>query len=279
MPLTFFAHQVPVIPLKRWRPRWFDGLALCVGSMAPDFAYPLGSWLADHSHLAVGIIVWAVPFTLVACAVMRFRVAGAVYAQLPDCGPFRLHSYRVLGTRRPAFVLTLSSAFIGAVAHVALDAFTHTDRLGSRLLGFDTYLFTIGPRDFTIAGTLQYLGHTVGSLVGLWLLWRIGRDRKLEAWYGSSAVADARDFTVTRTARVVFWSIAAVGPAAGGVWAANSDESIVFTLIVATLAAFSLAGWVVGPPSARTAQLDDTRPHEGRDAVAQRQASHHQSLP
>lgn len=30
----------------------FDGTALCVGSMAPDLAYPLGPWLSSHGHAA-----------------------------------------------------------------------------------------------------------------------------------------------------------------------------------------------------------------------------------
>ena len=31
--------QVFVLPLKAWRPRAFDGTALCIGSMAPDLPF------------------------------------------------------------------------------------------------------------------------------------------------------------------------------------------------------------------------------------------------
>ena len=39
VPLTFLAHQAPVLPLKMRDPRRWDGLGLVVGSMAPDLAY------------------------------------------------------------------------------------------------------------------------------------------------------------------------------------------------------------------------------------------------
>ena len=36
LPLTWFAHQVPMIGMKLARPKWFDATALCIGSMMPD---------------------------------------------------------------------------------------------------------------------------------------------------------------------------------------------------------------------------------------------------
>jgi len=35
------SHQAPVIPLKRWRPHWFSGLALVLGTLAPDLVFIL----------------------------------------------------------------------------------------------------------------------------------------------------------------------------------------------------------------------------------------------
>jgi hypothetical protein len=37
MPLTFPSHAAAVVPLKLWRRRWFDGVALVIGSAAPNF--------------------------------------------------------------------------------------------------------------------------------------------------------------------------------------------------------------------------------------------------
>ncbi|MDP4013047.1 MAG: DUF4184 family protein [Candidatus Nanopelagicales bacterium] len=39
MPLTFGSHQAVVLPLKMLKPRWFDGTALVIGSMAPDLFF------------------------------------------------------------------------------------------------------------------------------------------------------------------------------------------------------------------------------------------------
>jgi hypothetical protein len=38
MPLTLPTHPIAVVPLKMWRPGWFDGVALVVGAVAPDVA-------------------------------------------------------------------------------------------------------------------------------------------------------------------------------------------------------------------------------------------------
>ncbi|MFF5265545.1 DUF4184 family protein [Actinomadura viridis] len=42
VPLTFPSHAAAVMPLKFWRPRWFDGVALVVGSTAPDLPFAVG---------------------------------------------------------------------------------------------------------------------------------------------------------------------------------------------------------------------------------------------
>src|SRR5262249_10201056 len=84
MPFTYFAHQVLVIPLKMARPRWFDGTALCVGSMAPDFAYALsGTHLEFASHTIVAQLLWSVPITWCMTQLFRTRIAAPLGAQLP----------------------------------------------------------------------------------------------------------------------------------------------------------------------------------------------------
>ncbi|MEV0457031.1 DUF4184 family protein [Catellatospora methionotrophica] len=51
MPLTLPTHPVAVVPLKLWRPRWFDGVALTIGAIAPDLAFAAdGYGVTIHSH-------------------------------------------------------------------------------------------------------------------------------------------------------------------------------------------------------------------------------------
>ena len=62
MPFTYFAHQAFVLPLKLARPRWFDGTALCIGSMAPDFAYAFEMLpFAFESHTIISQFTWTLP--------------------------------------------------------------------------------------------------------------------------------------------------------------------------------------------------------------------------
>jgi len=61
MPATFPSHAAAVLPLKLWRPRWFDGVALVVGSMAPDLGYPLvGLVSLPDTHSAAGLLLGSV---------------------------------------------------------------------------------------------------------------------------------------------------------------------------------------------------------------------------
>lgn len=241
MPLTFPAHQAVVLPVKlRWPDRT-DATAMCVGAAAPDLLYPVAG-IEGSGHSVVGVVLGAVPLTMVICWVLRWRSALGVFANLPDAGPFRLHSYRAIVHRRPGVAVTLFSALIGALSHVLLDAFTHSGRWGSELLGLDEVLFTLPVRGaMSGARVLQYLGHSLGSLIAIGLFLYIGRSRRLEQWYGEATVSNARTFTMTATARVQFWLVMAVVASlvtaalslAGGSTPFSAIDGIVFGALAA----------------------------------------------
>ncbi len=231
MPFTFFAHQAPVLPLKIWRPRWFDGTALCVGAMAPDFAYPLWPELSRQSHTAIGIATWSVGATLVICWAIRTWVAPTAFAQLPDLWWFRVHSYRVLAKRRPPLWQTVTSALVGAATHVIIDGFTHPGRWGAEWAGF-------GHR---AAKALQYTGHSLGSLIAIAFLAYIGRRRLLDRWYGAATVERVRRFTLAFRQRVAFWCIVGTGVPIGWLWAAETTGVKPFRLIDSVAISTALA--------------------------------------
>jgi hypothetical protein len=249
VPLTFFAHQAVVLPVKMRRPDLVDGTAICIGSMAPDFAYPFGGALDSHSHDPLGLLLWAIPVTLVLTVLVRRWLAPVGFAHVPDAGRFRLHSFRVLRDGEWRGAVTVMSAAAGAASHIVVDGFTHNGRFGARWLGLDTRLvrlphwFTHGlpgwipqlaDRQISVARVLQYLGHTGGSMVGILLLFLIGRRRLVDVWYGNEQVAGARSFRLTTSQRVVFWAIVATGPVLGSVWAQRRGVSTVFSMIDAT---------------------------------------------
>lgn len=206
MPLTFPAHQAIVLPIKlRW-PNLTDATAMCVGAAAPDLLYPVPG-IGGYGHDALGVVFLVVPLTLAICKLLRWRSALGVFGNLPDAGPFRLHSYRAITCRRSRTWTTLVSALIGAVSHVLIDAFTHTGRWGSNLLGLDEPLFTAPIRgEMSAARVGQYLGHSVGSAIAIALFFYIGRSRRLEQWYGTAAVIGVRTFSMPVRARATYWT-------------------------------------------------------------------------
>ncbi len=246
MPLTFPAHQGLVAAAKlRW-PRWVDGTALCIGAAAPDLAYPLGSWMAHHSHSSIGLLVWALPFTLLASELTRRWSAAGIFAHLPDCGPLRLRSYRVLAQRRPLRVVTFLSAVVGATSHVLVDSFSHTGRWGADLLGLDVVLFTLPyPGPVSAADLVQVLGHFLGALAFLIVLIEIAGSGRLEAWYGDDAVETARAVIPTTSERVGFWTPVIGSTVAAFVGAAVLGGTVLFWPITALTIALLVAGAIV----------------------------------
>lgn len=242
MPLTFPAHQALVLPVKlRW-PSRTDGTAMCVGAAAPDLLYPVPG-IGSNGHGAVGVVLLVVPLTFGICSLLRWRAALGVFGNLPDLGPFRLHSYRVIARRRPTTLTTVVSALIGAVSHVLIDAFSHSGRWGSTLLGLDETLFSVPIRgEMSGARLIQYVGHTVGSAVAIGLFFYIGRSRHLEQWYGTAAVAAARRFSMPASARVAFWTTYAIVAVAVAACLRAAGASLVFCAIDGLVAGALCAG-------------------------------------
>lgn len=178
VPLTFPTHPAAVLPLKLWRPRWFDEIALVIGSMAPDLAYALdGSGLPvwPLSHQVLGLVVWCLPVTLAATWLIR-RVAPVVAAHLPVWGPLALADYGALGRFRPGWRVVASSALLGAASHLALD------------------------RLEAIAPVSEYVMHVLGAAGLLTLVVAIGRGRLVRQWHG--------DPPPVRRRLWLFWTVA-----------------------------------------------------------------------
>lgn len=177
MPLTYFAHQLFVMPLKWMRPRWFDGTALCIGSMAPDFAYAfIDTPLSFGSHSLAAQLTWTLPVTYLLTRLVRGFLAEPLGAQLPDPlgGEIRALAHSV--HRWPVTVL---SALLGGCSHIFVDSFTH--RYG---WGYDhvALLHRRIANGWVVADALQYVGHTFGTLLGVLLFWHLVTTRRVSQW-------------------------------------------------------------------------------------------------
>ncbi|WP_432987495.1 DUF4184 family protein [Dactylosporangium sp. CA-233914] len=125
MPSTLPTHPLAVLPLKLWRPRWFDGVALATGACAPDMAYAFdGIGLRIHSHTVLALFWWSVPAAVATAWVIRLG-APAVAAHVPRWLPGWLREYGVLGRVRHRWYVTACSALLGAVSHLLWDLVTH----------------------------------------------------------------------------------------------------------------------------------------------------------
>ncbi|GAA2583061.1 DUF4184 family protein [Dactylosporangium fulvum] len=121
MPSTLPTHPLAVLPLKVWRPRWFDGVALAAGACAPDTAYAFaGIGVTIRSHTLLGSLWWSLPAALFTAWLIR-RGAPTVAAHLPGF----LREYGVLGRVRHAWWVTVLSALLGVASHLLWDLVTH----------------------------------------------------------------------------------------------------------------------------------------------------------
>ena len=250
MPVTFPAHQAGVLPLKVWKPKWFDGLALVVGAGSPDLFLTLNHNPRFDAHGVTGVVV-AVAFTIVYATLFRRYSADGLFGSLPDFGPLRCSSYRVLRVGRPRLLVTTFSAFVGVLNHIFIDSFTHAGRLGSRTLGFD-HVLVDEPVTITVAKVLQYLGHTVGSLIGILLFVVVVSNRHLGEWYGQDTIERFRNAPTADHAGWITGAIVLAGVTTGLVWGWPSSPFPIFHMGLGLALSLFIAGAVNGQRTTRS---------------------------
>jgi hypothetical protein len=120
VPSPFLSHQAVVLPLKLWRPRWFDGTALVVGSMAPDLSYFLTPGFRIPAHSFVAVLYFNVPLTLALLPIVRYLLAP----DLARWGPSAFRAFALLDHPEPSWWVRTTSAAIGACSHIFWDGLT-----------------------------------------------------------------------------------------------------------------------------------------------------------
>jgi hypothetical protein len=174
-----------VLPLKLWRPRWFDGVALAVGAAAPDIAYAAGDAVTIRSHTVAAAFWWGLPVTVLTAWLIRLG-APAVAAHLPGS----LRSFGAIGRVRHPWRVTVSSALIGDASHLLWDLVTH-------------------PQPGVIASWRLVRDVSDGAavlLLPLFLLY-VARRGLITEWHGPAPVVRRRP--------LLFWSVAVETFAAG----------------------------------------------------------------
>ncbi|WP_178379750.1 DUF4184 family protein [Cryptosporangium aurantiacum] len=189
--MTYVSHQVPALAAKLARPRWFDGTAVALGSMSPDWPFALaGTRLETNAHNTRGVLLLCVPASAVAAVVAR-RLAPVAADYLPEFPGLPLRRLALLGERRPPMAVTVLSALLGAWSHVAWDSFTHDGRWGARRVRWLAAPHHVGGRAVTGAFLAQHTSTVVGGMVGLVLLSRVLRE--LPGWVDAKPPGWARE--------------------------------------------------------------------------------------
>jgi Domain of unknown function (DUF4184) len=266
MPFTFFAHQAPLLPIIRKWPNAIDGLALCVGSMSPDFAYVLnGTRFTIWAHNWPGIVWFCIPISLVVSWIIAHVLAPVLPDHLPRLGAFYLHDYRALATHRIRPFRSSACALFGAITHALIDQCTH----GYGFIANHAHWYVRPLGHWLIFGQpwsafriAQWTGHVGFTWWSIWLLRRYGSQRWLQS--RADTVTKSR---VTFKSHVALWTTTLVTTASvtGLVMGGHVGPST--AIIRASFALFF--GLCAGALILRRSWLDDGKPADELVQVSQ----------
>lgn len=200
MPATFPSHSAAVLPLKMRWPAAFNGVALVIGSTAPDQMYAIyGRFHLAGTHQWPGLLWWCLPVTVIETWLIR-RAAPIVAAHLPTLGDLALHDYGAIGRRVHRWYVTAYSALAGATTHLLWDGVSH--RPDSPGWGRDLLppLNTPAVNQWPWWDYAEIVWSIIGGVAALVMFIRIGRLRLIQAWDGQAPPAPYRP--------VLFWTVA-----------------------------------------------------------------------
>jgi len=167
VPFPLLAHQAPILPLKRWRPDWFSGTALVMGSIAPDLEYLTSTRprAAGFCHSLEGQFLFCLPVSLAVIVYFhRMRLGEALASRL---GWPLLAKAASDAVGLDGLFKVIVSTLCGSFSHLALDAFTH--RWVPKHLGFLGY-WRRGSFLMSAQGAAQLLLTAVGAVITVWLV-------------------------------------------------------------------------------------------------------------
>jgi hypothetical protein len=163
VPFTI-SHAAAVLPLQRITRSRIPLAALMIGSMAPDFGYFLPLDLARAStHDFDGLFLFCLPVGLAMWVLFVRLLERPTIELLPAAWRERIpRSPRI--TARSLAIAGLG-ILIGAMTHIAWDAFTHGDTAVAQLFPVLNWeLFEVRGRAIRTHIALQYLSSVAGLL-------------------------------------------------------------------------------------------------------------------
>lgn len=163
MPFTI-SHAAAVLPLQRITRHRVPLAAMMIGSMAPDFAYFLPFDLGRTStHDFDGLFLFCWPVGLAVWLLFVKVLERPTIELLPS--PWRERVPRSVPVTPRALMLASLGVIIGAMTHIALDAFTHRYTPVAELFPIlRAEVFSFRGRTMHVYSMLQYLTSVIGLL-------------------------------------------------------------------------------------------------------------------
>jgi hypothetical protein len=174
MPFTI-AHAAAVLPVRNVAPR-LPLAALMIGTMSPDFAYFLPTGLdRASSHDLEGIFQFCLPVGLLLWLSFVHLLERPTIELLPEAWRARVpRSDRDFSWS--TLVFAGLAVVIGALTHVAWDAFTHVGTpMTEAIPALNAPLFEMRGRPVRVYRLLQYLSSVIGLLALARWAWNLRR--------------------------------------------------------------------------------------------------------
>jgi hypothetical protein len=205
------AHPAAVVPLRAYLGRFGVLSALVLGSVAPDL-WCLAPQLVsrDETHRAAALLWFCLPVGLVAYYVFHLLLKQPLLALLPPSIAARLPR-----TSAAPLAAVVVSILVGAVSHLAWDAFTHADGYAVNLISLlQAHVLSTRQYELHVYTLLQHLSTLLGlALLAGWIArW----------WRSAPAVALGMSVSLTHCARVWIAAALLVVPSAVALWLAAS---------------------------------------------------------
>lgn len=258
MPWMVPSHPAPALLLKAWKPAWFSGLGLVLGTMAPDLAFILrldNDAVASHTFL--GQVYVTIPLVLL----LHWMATTIVFPWLLPLvrgGP-PLHLHELAAVRTAASAMDWGriavSGLVGGITHVLLDGVTHGNHSGWAV-PFIPLLRMPVPVPGGAAPLHDLLQAALSLLLGgvALVTWnRLGRERRLWAWSAqkSQAVVMAPSASRRREARWLLGCFV-IGALVAPALRPGAPSGLLLELAAYGAIAFVAYGVVIGALTARS---------------------------
>ncbi|MFX1302083.1 MAG: DUF4184 family protein [Promethearchaeota archaeon] len=212
MPSGVISHQAPGLALKIKYPKRFDGTALCLSTLVPDFNVIIDLFIPfsfrNITHSLLGLFIYTIPLTIILTIIFCKYIGpfvsnlakknSKIYYPLKYFGIDEWDNLKKKEYNRRYFFVASYSSLIGAFTHLLLDLPAHEyielffplimqspDFLLYSIVDFGPIY--IGPlqidRNLTVYQLIWTIETVITLVIALYLLRYIKKRNLISKWY------------------------------------------------------------------------------------------------